>query len=659
MLAVLAYHVGLPFFGGGYVGVDVFFVISGFLITNHLLAAFSATGRIGFARFYARRARRLLPAALTVLAITATIAGFFLPSVLFRGLVDDLVAATLYMPNLLLAVQGADYLSETAPSPVQHFWSLGVEEQFYLVWPLLLAVIVVLARRNKRRLFVIVSVGVTASLVAAVPLTFINQPWAFFSPVTRAWELGAGALVAIGWASKHVLGPRTAAVVAWLGVVKVGTAVLLFTDATPFPGFAAILPVLGTVLVLIAAPAAPVWGPTFLLRRRPVQFIGRISYALYLVHWPLLILPPLVDPSGTPLSLEQRIMLGALSVPIAWLLHRAVERPFLNTQWARALTPRAVLLGTATSMVVVLAITAGFARASSERPITSDQQADHVTPGVDPVEFSPVVPVGLRPSLSEASSDLPAVYADDCHLSSGEDAPADCLYGPSSAAIEIVLFGDSHAAQWFPALERLSSSESWNIRPHTKSSCPAADVTIVTDGVADTGCDRWRDAVIREIEVSPPDLVIISGFAHYDEYGAPSVTASAWAAGLSSVVVRLKAVTEVAVITDTPRFLRSPAICLSATVDDTSQCERPRDLALDSVWAAVESSAASRAGAEVLDLNPFLCTDEVCGVIIGNVLMYRDEHHLSATMSSSLSPALLAAVERHLPGLFDTRRSAE
>lgn len=654
---MLLYHVGVPPFTGGYIGVDVFFVLSGFLITNHLLAEVSSTGRIRFGRFYARRARRLLPASLAVLLATAVVGGLFLPSVLFREFVDDLVAAVLYVPNILLAVQGADYLSESAPSPVQHYWSLGVEEQFYLVWPPLLLVILALTAFRLRRVAVVLGLGIVVSLSASIVLTFVNQPWAFFSPFTRAWELGVGALVALALTTRWAWGPVVSAVIAWSGLAAVVVGAVVLTSATPFPGVAALIPVGGTAAVLLAAPHAGRAGPLALLSVRPLQFLGRISYALYLVHWPLLVLPPLIDPTGEPLCLAARVGLGCLSVALAWLVHRGIERPMLDREWARSLTPPRVGVLAATAMAIVLVSTAGLASLSAQRPLATSTVADPVNPGADALVFSPVVPSNLRPRLDEASGDLPAVYADGCHLPLDVDVPLDCVYGDDDASIDIVLLGDSHAAQWFPAI--LAFPEAVRLQTHTKSSCPAFDVTMVTNGVLDSGCAEWRDEVISSIEADPPDVVIMSGFAHYDDYGSPGITSEVWSAAVERTVARVEAVTDVVVITDTPRFLRSPSICLSATVSDAFRCSRLRSAALDTAWGAAERSAAERAGGSVIVLNDLLCDPEWCGTIIGDVLLYRDEHHLSATMAAQLGPALAVAMAVALPETFGRSASGD
>jgi hypothetical protein len=483
-------------------------------------------------------------------------------------------------------------------------------------------------------------------------LTYSSQSWAFFSPFTRAWEFGAGALVAMALGVRWLIAPAVSGVIAYTGLAAVLIAAFIFTSSTPFPGFAALLPVLGTMAILISAPHAPAWGPASLLQLRPLRFIGRISYAIYLVHWPLLVLPPLIDPTGEPLNLVGSLVLGVLSIPAAWLLHRLVERPFLDTRWARRLTPRAVLLATTGAMVVVLVVTLGLAYTSAQRPLSSSVEEGAVMPGSSDVIFSPAVPANLRPSLAEAASDLPAVYADGCHLSPGADDPADCLYGDRDAPLEVILFGDSHTAQWFPAMMTTIDPQLMSLRMHTKSSCPAIEITIVTYGVADTGCNTWREAVIRSIEASPPDAVIISSFAHYEEYGASGVTLSTWSVGVEATVTRLQEVTQVVVISDTPRFERSPSGCLSASVLNASRCALPPDEALDLAWANAERRVAEANGAIVIEFNSLLCNSTMCGVIIGDVLLYRDEHHLTATMSASLGPALASELAKKIPKTF-------
>lgn len=252
VVAVLLYHARLPWFPGGYVGVDVFFVISGFLITSHLLGSMARYGRIPFADFYAKRVRRILPASFVVLAVSLVLAFFLYPPLLMRQVWLGGVATALYVPNVLFARQGIDYLAETTPSLFQHYWSLGIEEQFYLVWPLLLAVAFVVLRKPKWVGW-FVAVLVVLSLLGSIWLTEFRQPYAFFLLPTRAWELGVGGLAAfLLRARPDVVRGRTAGILGWAGLVGITASILLFTAHTPFPGYMAAIPVLSTAAVVVA-----------------------------------------------------------------------------------------------------------------------------------------------------------------------------------------------------------------------------------------------------------------------------------------------------------------------------------------------------------------------------------------------------------------------
>src|SRR5829696_2843268 len=305
---VLLYHADVPGIRGGYVGVDVFFVLSGFLITGLLIRELSATGRISLSQFYARRARRLLPASAVVLVVTAVASAIMLPPLRMPDVAGDIAAAAAYVSNYRFAAQATDYLgSELAPSPVLHFWSLGVEEQFYLFWPALLTLVagVAFARGNVgggvHRVAITLAVVFVASLGLSLWLTTVQQPWAFFSLPTRAWELALGGLIAIPVVGRWIP-PAISPLLAWAGLALVVYAGVAFNAGTPFPGLAALVPTVGSALVIAAGlgrdspavgpgprPAVP--GPGRLLSLPPVRFLGRISYSLYLWHWPILVLP--------------------------------------------------------------------------------------------------------------------------------------------------------------------------------------------------------------------------------------------------------------------------------------------------------------------------------------------------------------------------------
>jgi len=650
---VLLYHAGIPLFPGGYVGVDVFFVISGFLITTHLLDTIERTGRVSFAQFYARRARRILPASLVVVVLTTLALVAVAPPLALPRMLEDAIATVLYVPNVRFAIQDTDYLADHAASPFQHYWSLGVEEQFYLLWPLVLLVIVLLARRRRAVIGAAVGLIAGASLLACVLVTQVQQPYAFFLLPTRAWELLAGGLIAITVRGHKLRLPAwIAAFGAWAGVGAILLASVSFDDSTIFPGFAALLPVVGTGAVILFGTARPIGGPDLVLGAQPMQYIGLISYSLYLVHWPLLIVGGMALGEGIGDTWWMRALLGiALAVPLAALLHRYIEEPARRAPFLVQRRPRATLLATGAA-TVVLALSLGAATAwAMVRPIGGGAEAQ-AAPAAGPVDPPPTatnVPADLKPSLRTVAEDVPAVYADGCHHDTIAISVQDCPYGDPGASVRVALFGDSHSAQWLPALQRLSATGTpMNINSYTKSSCPAVDVTVLVKNVPYTTCDEWRRAVMKKLTADPPDLVVISSYSDYVLVGEPSGRdrREAWSAGLTRTIAALReAGSEVIVIADTPRFETAPAECVSVHLRDVDVCAGERTAVLDAAMTATEKSATMGAHGHFVDLTPYLCDDTSCPIVIFDLLVYRDMNHLTVAFVRYLAPALASALE--------------
>jgi peptidoglycan/LPS O-acetylase OafA/YrhL len=637
---VVLYHAGVPFLPGGFAGVDVFFVISGFLITNHLVAEISATGRLRFGRFYARRARRILPASFAVLLVSILACVQFAPRALAPKLLQDALATAFYVPNYSFAAQGTDYLAETAPSPFQHYWSLGVEEQFYLLWPLGLLLLWWLVRRSRPRLAAVVAGVATLSFAYGAILTFDSQPWAFFSLPSRAWEFALGGLVALAAPLVAArLSPVVAAILSWTGLALLLGSYLVLSPQTAYPGVAAALPVVGTAVAILGGIVPAPGSSSIVLRRRPFQFLGDISYSLYLVHWPLLIVTELaLGTGGAPAWLP--IVLAAASVPLGWLLRAGIERPFLQAGWARRL-PSGAILGGALAVSLALGGASWVAGSTiAAQPLASDRTASPAGGPSKAPEFTPFVPADMTPSLKGAADDLPAIYADGCHVnSSSSKLPPACHFGDTGSHAVVALFGDSHAAQWFPALDALGKSHGFRLDVFTKSSCPSADLVMVTEGVTDTACSAWRAKVIAHLQARPPARIVLSNFSHYPAAGTP-ITSERWAAGLRRTLAELPSSSKVTVISDTPDFPTTPDVCLSAHLDDADACAEPRSKAFASAWNDAERRTARAHGAQVVNVDDYLCSSTTCGRIIGDALVYRDQHHLTASYASKLAPAL-------------------
>lgn len=640
VLLVVLFHAEIPGFGGGYVGVDVFFVISGFLISTHLLKSLRDHGRIGFGSFYARRARRLLPAAFVVIVATVVAARLVVSPIQFGHVVTDAIAATFYVPNLWFAYNATDYLAEKTPSLFLHYWSLGVEEQFYLLWPVLLAILFRLFTA-RWRMAIAMSAIIVASFAICQYSTTYAQPDAFFLLPARVWEFGLGALVALALLDgRRLFAPRVAAALGWVGLLAIIGAGVVFTTKTVYPGSAVAIPVLGAA-ALIAAGTAP-GGPAAVLSVRPATWIGDISYSLYLVHWPVLMLPVAAGAYMEHLPMWARSALALACVPLAWLLYTYVEIPGQRITWLTSARPRRTLAVTAGAMatVVVTAMAAGLV---AQTRLDGGRPAEPVVLRAGPAGTG-WVPSNLTPKLSEADDDRPVLYDNGCHRNLTQTELADCAIGSDPTAARVVLFGDSHAAQWYPALQPLAERGEVRLESHTKSGCPAAP----PPDIASTSCLAWVESVAQKLAADPPELVLLGNFGKLylrdDENRAQQ-----WRDALTAAIDRLPAQSHIVLLADTPSTGVTPSICLARFLDDADRCALERTQALDSELRAAERSVAEKYGnVSYVDFTELFCNATTCPSIIGNTLVYRDGSHITTEMSRVLSGAFIAAAEGYL-----------
>ncbi len=678
VLLVLAYHARVPGLTGGYIGVDVFYVVSGFLITGLIVRELQATGRLDLPAFYARRARRLLPAALVVIAVTVVASAIVLPPLRMVDVAGDAAAAALYVSNIRFAAQATDYLqAELDPSPLLHFWSLGVEEQFYLFWPALL--FAVAGRRTSvRRIGIAIAVVAAVSLVLSIVWTSTDAPLAFFLLPARAWELAIGAGLALA-ATRIARIPAlaaTAAVVVGLALIVIGAVV--FDLATPFPGTAALVPVAGAALVIAGGLRQPLGPISRLVAIPPMRWIGGISYSLYLWHWPLLVLPAAAV--GAPLPGPVRLALVGLTFVLAEASRRWVEDPIRHGRISTLRPSRSLAAAGAISLVVagfslgagrlaappqLAAANGGPVELDLPTPLPDPSGAPRATPSagatrtpgatptpvIDPTRAPTAagpVPGDLVPSLAAVRDDIPVIYADACHAESRETQPPACVYGEAGSSTSVFLIGDSHAAHWFPTFERLATERGWRLVSLTKSACPVADLRVYNASLKReyVECTDWRAAVLQRIADERPALVVISdsraGKLWND--GTPVDTTDRedlWAAGLERAIRAIDEVADhVLVLGDTPNPLGDPPVCLSDHLDDALACATPTSKALAPRRTATEREVSAATGATFIDPSPWLCPTEPCPAIIGRVLVYRDGHHMTTPFASALAPYL-------------------
>ncbi|WP_127358199.1 acyltransferase family protein [Actinacidiphila soli] len=656
-------HAGVSLLSGGYVGVDVFFVISGFLITSLLLREISASDGISIRKFYARRALRLLPASTLVIVTTLGGAWLFLSKIRFTEYAGDALSSALYAVNFRLAINGTDYLAQgSPPSPFQHFWSLAVEEQFYLVWPVLLLLSWKVARRRGFLAAPLV-VLCLVSFGLSVSTTQTSAPWAYFGSQTRIWELGVGSLLALSVARLERLSPRIAAPMTWIGLLCIVLSALVFGPNTPFPGYDAVLPVVGAGLVLAGGCAPAPLGAGLLLARRPAVWLGGLSYGWYLWHWPLLIIGPMA--LKMPNSLPLALLLSAAALPLAWVTLRLVENPvrfhkaFRNRldRPGRALWLGLALSAGAASIALVAAafppsVNTGGSAAGLKATLTAapDPQA-RLT---ELLKTSPTrLPRNLTPSLDKIKAIKSAVYQDGCHLNYVSTQTPPCVYGDTSSKKTVVLFGDSHAAQWFPAMNRLALERGWKLVSLTKASCKTAAVTIIRNGNPYTSCDTWRNKAIAKINGLHPALVIVSS----SEAGTPAQpmknSLQGWTDGFRNTFQRLgTSGTRVAALLDTPWPKVDAVDCAAAHPLKLKSCANQASKAIqDASRRTATRNAATLAHASVIDPVPWLCSPAGnCPVVVGNTVAYRDNSHMAESYAEAIAPVL----GQRLSALFGT-----
>ncbi len=648
---MLAYHAGIPRITGGFIGVDVFFVISGFLITGLLVREIEADGTIDFIGFYARRARRLLPAALVVIVATVALAAIVLPSVIFTGVGGDAAASALYVSNYRFALAATDYFSLGVQSPLLHYWSLGVEEQFYLFWPvLILAGWRLMGRARLPWLIVAITI---ASFVASVVITGIQAPWAFYSLPTRAWQLGLGALIALGWLTFPKSWPVPTATLAGLGGLGlIVAATFLIKTSTPYPGWAALAPAVGAALVVASGERRGSIAAR-LLSIAPARWMGRISYSLYLWHWPLLILVPAALGREDPVF---RILLAIASIGVAHLSTRYIEQPFRSASWSRFRPARVLALagGASVSVAVVAVVAMSFTLGAPPPPtvVTGDLTGSGPKPTLPPPILSGPLPADIQPPLNSAYLDLPALYAARCSLSALDVQPVSCVYGVPSAQTTVVVYGDSHAAQWMPAIDAIGKARSWRVELLIKTGCPAVNLTVYFAQVQRdyTECAQFRDLALQRIEAERPVLTIV-GYNHVKRIsgtGGPESIAPddpQWITGMTDVLRRLHdASGRVVFLGDSPQQPNDPVECLARNVP-IEQCTSRRADVVDPAYEAVEKTVTAETGVDLLSTADLLCPADVCPLVFGQYLVYRDQSHITATFATVLAPSFAWALE--------------
>ncbi|WP_228713921.1 acyltransferase family protein [Prauserella endophytica] len=641
---VVIYHVWLGRISGG---VDVFFLVSGFLITGQLYRA-SVRGRIAFQPMWGRMIKRLFPAAMTVLLATVVLGYLLLPEGRWFQTIREVVAAALFVENWQLAADSADYFAQhDQASVVQHFWSLSIQGQFYLVWPVLVALVVLAARRAgwslRRSLAGALGIVFAVSLAYSVWLTAVDQPFAYFMSLTRVWEFALGGLLALV-IDVIVLPVAVRWVLGWLGVAALVACGLVLQVGTVFPGYAALWPTLAAALVLVAGTTGSPVGADRFLSARPLAYLGNLSYALYLWHWPILLFY-LAARDQEEVGLRGGALVIGVSLVLAALTYHLVENPVRDAKFGTYTRWGAYRFGAA-ALVPVLVAAGGWQFVSQQRSAFTFVPDDPAYPGAKALAGGSAAPAGQQVPLMPPFAALPDQFAffeeHECDESDRHPELVVCATSTmGEPSRRIVVAGDSHSQQYNAALRPIARERNWQIISMGKGGCPFSTDSEGAPG--DLTCMEWNAAVADEIIALRPDAVFTMGTRDVrvglTEWTPPGYVAQ-WRrvadAGIPVVAVR-----------DNPRYDSSPSDCVEQRGAAAPECSTPRSevLAPDPPYTALTDLPPN---VHFLDFSDYFCTPDVCPPVIGNVLVYLDDNHVTAaymeTMSSILDEQLVATL---------------
>ena len=637
-LLVAVYHI---WFGKVSGGVDVFFIVSGFLITTSLLSRYQNSNKISLSYYFMNLMRRLFPLAFIVLFLTVIASQLWLPQIRWDATIKEIIASMFYYENWQLAFNSVDYLAQNnEASPVQHFWAMSLQGQFYLIWPLLILLLIFLRKTFLKNisLFRIVSITFISifivSICYSIYKTNTNQPWAYFDTFARMWEFTLGGILAIVIAKINIR-RQLAILLGWLGLFIVLSTGVILPVSTAFPGYLALYPTLGAVLVILAGSNGGKYGVNRILASRYLTKLGGYSYGIYLWHWPILIFY-LIRTGNESVSIFHGLVIIILSIFLSYVTTRFVEKPIRKVNFQKNKFKFAIIIF---SFVIPTLIATNLWNVEVVKGKNNLDELilDERYPGAIALsslydESELPKDIDIIPNPMQSRKDLPDVYEDGCHHT--DDEVIICEYGVvDNPEYVIALVGGSHSAQWLPTLQEISKTEDILILNMTKSACRFSDRD--EEQNLSEECYLWNDNVVTELINLSPDLVfsiadwgsrqiIPEGFfkqwEKLDEHDIP-----------------------VFALRDNAWFNFDPAACVEEYHPNYDKCSVKQNDVLpeESAW---DNLVEKPGNVHYYDLTNYYCTDGTCDVVIGNVLVYRDSHHITATYAKTLAPILRPAL---------------
>ncbi|ADD43425.1 acyltransferase family protein [Stackebrandtia nassauensis] len=646
IVLIVIYHVWFNRVSGG---VDVFFLLSGFLITLSLWRGAERDGRVRPLAFYVRIVRRIVPPAFFVLVTVVAAAVVLLPQVRWRETFTDVVASALYLQNWHLAENAVDYLaSQNAASPVRQYWSLAVQMQFYLLWPLLVAFALFLASRLRLRarwvLTPILAAVFAASLAYSIHFTATDPTYTYFDTSARLWEFALGGLAAVLLPLVRV--PAAVGfVLGWPSLAALAACGMVFTRGDEFPGWASLVPTVAAATLVLTAGSTRRFGVDRLLRTAAMQWLGGLSYAIFLWHWPVLVFYLAHTGTDAP-GLTGGLLVLGISLPLAlgskWLLEDGLRRSRIGQRT----TVGGLALGAGCLVLVLVALTAWAGLMRPRQQPSDSADVDSYPGAAHLVKGGPLAEQPFIPDLVTVKDDWLPELSPDCYQDHEGTKAVSCRFGPETAERTIALVGGSHSWQWLPALRELAEPHEWNIVTLTKVGCRFTTEPQFMDGEAYTSCDHWNVDAMAELERLRPDAVVTTSTAtaRNEEY-TPDGYLERWREldewGIDVIGVR-----------DTPFPGFHVPECVERYGRDAPECTRAAGEFDYDKPAAVESRPDVPGNVSFVDLSRYFCAGGECRPVIGNVLVYRDDSHLTATYARTVAPYLSEAL-RATPPLTD------
>jgi peptidoglycan/LPS O-acetylase OafA/YrhL len=650
VLLVVLFHADIPGITGGYVGVDVFFVISGFVITGLLLRERATSGRTSILHFYSRRMRRILPAATLVILATVVVGYWKLGSVAGASIAVDGRWAAVFLANFHFEALATNYFTAALPpSPLQNYWSLSVEEQFYVVYPTLFLLVAWAKVRIslEARLAVVLGAVIAVSYGLSVVQTQSHPTAAYYSLGTRAWEIALGALIAVGSSWLRRLSVRVATLATWAGMAAIVTSACAFTAGTAYPGSLVAIPVLGAGLVIAGGVVAPRQGAEALLGLRPLQWLGRRSYGLYLWHWPVLII--VAEYYGKPrLPPGVNVFLVLVAMALAAGMYQFLEQPVRHLKVPSAITvgAGAVLVAGTVVFLTLLIITPPEGSPSQVVPsqVVPAANTETVLRAVGAAAHITSLPSPISPSLTAAANDFGGSYENaNCSADFPQAKEKLCVLGDPHGRDLMVVYGDSHALMWLPAFSGVTKAAHWRLVVLGKNDCPAALIAapnppgLGRPGAPYAACAAWHRWAVAMIRRLHPDLLVIST-QDLGRYGP------AWHEGLTNLYSAVvPASRRVIYLGNIPQMPQAGPTCLGAHPDNVQACSAPADVTR-SPLTQMDRAVTAAAGANYIDPFPWFCTS-ICTAVIGHYDVYLDQYHVTATYGVYLQNALADSLD--------------